>query len=84
MKEHRLLALSVSDGMRRGQQRVPEYEIRHRVSADIFPAVQLKKLISASGFRLTGSGWYETDFKNSKSSTGSGGGSCGSGGCGCG
>ncbi len=26
----------------------------------------LKKLISAVGFRLKGSGWYETDFKNSK------------------
>jgi len=25
----------------------------------------LKKLISASAFRLKGSGWYETDFKNS-------------------
>lgn len=24
----------------------------------------LKKLVSAAGFRLTGSGWYETDFKN--------------------
>ncbi|MDR9437288.1 MAG: zinc ribbon domain-containing protein [Thiohalophilus sp.] len=24
----------------------------------------LKKLISASGFRLKGSGWYETDFKS--------------------
>ena len=24
---------------------------------------ELKKLISASGFRLAGSGWYETDFK---------------------
>ncbi|HEB80657.1 MAG TPA: zinc ribbon domain-containing protein, partial [Chromatiales bacterium] len=23
----------------------------------------LQKLISASGFRLKGSGWYETDFK---------------------
>jgi len=23
----------------------------------------LKKLISAAGFRLKGSGWYETDFK---------------------
>lgn len=23
----------------------------------------LKKLVSASGFRLAGSGWYETDFK---------------------
>ena len=25
----------------------------------------LKKMISAAGFKLTGSGWYETDFKNS-------------------
>lgn len=24
----------------------------------------LRKLISAAGFRLSGSGWYETDFKN--------------------
>jgi putative FmdB family regulatory protein len=50
----------------------------------------LKKLISAAGFRLKGSGWYETDFKggnkknvhdNGKSegkSKGCGGGSCGS------
>jgi putative FmdB family regulatory protein len=33
------------------------------------PACQqpsLKKLISRSGFRLAGSGWYETDFKNKK------------------
>ena len=32
----------------------------------ICPACQqpsLKKLISAAGFRLSGSGWYETDFK---------------------
>lgn len=26
----------------------------------------LKKIISAAGFRLKGSGWYETDFKNGK------------------
>lgn len=25
----------------------------------------LRKQISAAGFRLKGSGWYETDFKNS-------------------
>ncbi len=29
---------------------------------------KLKKLISAAGFRLKGSGWYETDFKNNKNS----------------
>jgi putative FmdB family regulatory protein len=27
---------------------------------------RLKKLISAAGFRLSGKGWYETDFKNNK------------------
>lgn len=26
----------------------------------------LQKQISASGFRLTGGGWYETDFKTGK------------------
>lgn len=26
----------------------------------------LKKMISAAGFRLKGSGWYETDFKKGK------------------
>lgn len=26
----------------------------------------LKKMVSASSFRLKGSGWYETDFKNKK------------------
>lgn len=27
-------------------------------------ALELKKKISASAFRLSGSGWYETDFKS--------------------
>jgi putative FmdB family regulatory protein len=26
----------------------------------------LKKKVSASGFRLSGDGWYETDFKSGK------------------
>lgn len=54
----------------------------------------LKKLISAAGFQLKGSGWYATDFKDSgKKKEKSGpsdtppkkkaGGGCGSGGCGC-
>jgi len=30
---------------------------------------ELTKLVSAAGFRLTGTGWYETDFKNKKSDT---------------
>jgi putative FmdB family regulatory protein len=29
-------------------------------------AQSLKKKISAPGFRLSGSGWYETDFKSDK------------------
>ena len=39
---------------------------------------ELKKLISAAGFQLKGSGWYATDFKNSgkkKTTDGSGNGS---------
>ena len=28
-----------------------------------------QKLISASSFQLTGSGWYATDFKNKKTET---------------
>ena len=51
---------------------------------------ELKKKISAAGFRLKGNGWYETDFKGgskkndskpapAKASSGS---CCGGGGCG--
>ena len=52
---------------------------------------ELKKKISAAGFRLKGGGWYETDFKSgekknvageSKAPDKTGGGSCG-GGCAC-
>jgi len=32
----------------------------------------LKKLVSASSFRLKGSGWYETDFKNGSNKTAAG------------
>lgn len=35
---------------------------------DACGAPKLAKQISSSGFRLTGSGWYETDFKGSKKS----------------
>lgn len=52
---------------------------------------ELVKLVSASGFRLKGKGWYETDFKNGKQSKKSdkdnqpaapcGAPGCGSGGC---
>ena len=29
-------------------------------------AMEAKRLVSATSFRLKGSGWYETDFKNPK------------------
>lgn len=36
---------------------------------------ELKKLVSAAGFQLKGSGWYVTDFKNSNKKSESNGGS---------
>lgn len=54
---------------------------------------KLVKLISASGFRLKGGGWYETDFKSGakknlvesgKKAASAGSGGCGGGKCGCG
>lgn len=77
-----------------------EHEAIQKMSAEpliVCPACsepELKKKISAAGFRLKGSGWYETDFKsgskkNVAESTAkaapakaSSGGCCGGGGCG--
>jgi putative FmdB family regulatory protein len=47
-----------------------EFEALQKMSDDALSVCpncgkpDLKKLISASGFRLSGSGWYETDFKS--------------------
>jgi len=47
-----------------------EYEALQKMSAEplvtcpVCNKSELKKKISAAGFRLKGSGWYETDFKN--------------------
>jgi putative FmdB family regulatory protein len=47
------------------------HEALQKISEDpltVCPACNasaLKKLVSAAGFRLSGSGWYETDFKSS-------------------
>lgn len=49
-----------------------EFEKLQKISADPLrdcpecETASLKKLISAAGFRLKGSGWYETDFKSGK------------------
>lgn len=49
-----------------------EKEVLHGISSkpelpcDACGEAQLEKLISAAGFRLKGSGWYETDFKSDK------------------
>lgn len=42
-------------------QKISEDPLKKCPSCD---ADALKKLISAAGFRLSGSGWYETDFKS--------------------
>lgn len=39
------------------------------------------KMLSAAGFQLKGSGWYQTDFKNGSPKPAAGG--CGGGSCGC-
>ncbi len=63
------------------------------VTCPVCNKIELKKKISAAGFRLKGSGWYETDFKNKSTKKGdvketkssaktAAKASCGGGGCG--
>lgn len=48
-----------------------EFEAMQKISEDRLTdcpkcgKAELKKLVSAAGFKLKGSGWYETDFKHS-------------------
>ncbi|MEW6169127.1 MAG: FmdB family zinc ribbon protein [Pseudomonadota bacterium] len=47
-----------------------ETEVMHKMSeapgnCPACDAAALTKLVSAAGFRLSGGGWYETDFKSS-------------------
>jgi len=53
------------------------------VTCPVCTKTELKKKISAAGFRLKGSGWYETDFKsgNKKNVVGGKTESASSGGC---
>jgi len=52
------------------QQCGATHEVLQKISDDpltICPSCNanaLKKMVSAAGFRLSGSGWYETDFKS--------------------
>ena len=52
------------------QQCGKQLEVLQKISDDPLTecpschANALKKLVSAAGFRLSGSGWYETDFKS--------------------
>ncbi len=70
-----------------------EFEAMQKISADPLTdcpsceAPELVKLVSAAGFQLKGSGWYQTDFKGSKKSepkaekSDSGSNSCSTGSC---
>lgn len=81
-----------------------EFEAMQKMSEDVLKDCpecakpELKKLMSAVGFQLKGSGWYATDFKESgkkpekkeqakpeskPESKPKASGGCGSGGCGC-
>lgn len=46
-----------------------EFEALQKISDEplvhcpVCEAAELRKLVSAAGFRLKGQGWYETDFK---------------------
>jgi len=48
-----------------------EFEALQKISDEplvhcpVCEAEDLRKLVSAAGFRLKGQGWYETDFKTS-------------------
>ena len=42
-------------------QKISDEPLVHCPACD---APQLRKLVSAAGFRLKGQGWYETDFKS--------------------
>lgn len=41
------------------------------------------KMLSAAGFQLKGSGWYQTDFKGGCAASKDSAPACGGGGCGC-
>jgi len=44
-------------------QKISDEPLLHCPSCD---EPNLRKLVSAAGFRLKGEGWYETDFKSGK------------------
>lgn len=42
-------------------QKISDEPLKHCPACE---APELRKLVSAAGFRLKGQGWYETDFKS--------------------
>jgi putative FmdB family regulatory protein len=46
------------------QEALHKVDEKPRLACDACGAKPLSKLVSAAGFRLSGSGWYETDFKS--------------------
>ncbi len=48
------------------QEALHKVDEKPRLACDKCGAKPLSKLVSAAGFRLSGGGWYETDFKSDK------------------
>lgn len=46
------------------QEALHKVDEKPRLACDACGAKPLSKLVSAAGFRLSGGGWYETDFKS--------------------
>ena len=46
------------------QEALHKVDEKPRLACEECGAKPLSKLVSAAGFRLSGSGWYETDFKS--------------------
>lgn len=46
------------------QEALHKVDEKPRLACDECGAKPMSRLVSAAGFRLSGSGWYETDFKS--------------------
>lgn len=48
------------------QEALHKVDEKPRLACDECGAKPLSRMVSAAGFRLSGGGWYETDFKSDK------------------